>query len=341
MKDKMKAAVFHGNGKLCVEETDIPKISREDEVLVRVDACSICGTDVHILEVPPTGFDVTPGTILGHELVGRVVAVGSGVRKIRPGDRVVVEPNDYCGICRFCLAGLTNHCENQTSLGVTKNGGFAEYVKVIEPVAHKIADDVPTNIAVFAEPLACVVNGFRKLCLQPGESAFVIGAGPIALIYVQMLRAAGASPIIVSEPSAARREAAKQCGATTVIDPMHEEVEALLRRETGIGANVVIDVVGSQLPAAVGAVRNGGRVLLFGFNTQAKPAVIQHKIVEKEISVLGSWIARGTFPAAVKILEENVLDLEPLVTHVLPLERIAEGIEALKTGQGLEVIIEP
>ena len=341
MKDKMKAAVFHGNGKLCVEETDVPVISCADEVLVRVEACSICGTDVHILEVPPAGFDVAPGTILGHELVGQVVEVGSGVKKICPGDRVVLEPNDYCGICRFCLAGLTNHCENQTSLGVTKNGGFAEYVKAIEPVVHKIADDMPANIAVFAEPLACVVNGFRKLCLQPGESAFVIGAGPIALIYVKMLQAAGASPIIVSEPNAARRGIAKKSGANVVIDPINEDIKGILQFETGIGPDVVIDVVGSQLPAAIDAVRNGGRVLLFGFNTQARPDVIQHRIVEKEISVLGSWIARGTFPAAVKILEKNVLDLEPLITHILPLERIAEGIEALRTGRGLEVIIEP
>ena len=114
---KMRAAIFDGNGLLRVGETDIPKIKQDNEVIINVDACSICGTDVHILEVPPSGFDVKPGTILGHELTGKVVEVGANVREIQPGDRVVIEPNDYCGICSFCSVGLTNHCENQTSIG--------------------------------------------------------------------------------------------------------------------------------------------------------------------------------------------------------------------------------
>lgn len=341
IKKKMMAGVFEGHGRLSVKEVDVPFIASPDELLIKVDACSVCGTDVHILEVPPAGFDVAPGIILGHEITGQVVGIGNSVRKIKVGDRVVVEPNDYCGICRFCLDGLTNHCENQTSIGVTKNGGFAEYVKVIERVTHKIADDLPVNIAVFAEPLACVVNGFRKISAMPGQSAFVIGAGPIALIFVQMLKSAGISPIIVSEPSEARREFAKKSGANYVIDPFQENTEKFVKDLTGVGPDIVIDVVGSQMAEAVKAVKNGGRVLLFGYNTKAEPKVIQHMIVNKEIQVLGTWIARGTFPDAVKILEKNVLDLQMLITHVLPLEKLEEGISVLKKGEGLEVIIVP
>ena len=341
MKGKMLAGVFKGNGKLSIEEVDIPQITSANEVIIRVDACSVCGTDVHILEVPPAGFDVKPGTILGHEIAGEVVEIGSGVRKIKIGDRVVVEPNDYCGICRYCLKGFTNHCENQTSVGVTKNGGFAEYVKVIEPVTHRIKDDLPVNTAVFAEPLACVVNGFRKIGATPGQNAFVIGAGPIALIYVQMLKAAGISPIIVSEPSPMRREFAKKCGADVVIDPTEQSTESVVKDITGIGADIVIDVVGSRMAEAVKAVRHAGKVLLFGFNTKAEPKVIQHEIVEKEIQVLGSWIARNTFPEAIEILEKGVLNLEMLITHILPIQKLEEGISVLKNGEGLEVIITP
>lgn len=336
----MRAAVFKGNGKLIVENVPIPEITSPNEVLVKVDACSICGTDVHITAVPSTGFDVPPGTILGHELTGVVVKTGSAVKSVKPGDKIVAEPNDYCGTCSLCLKGLTNHCVNQRSLGVNVNGGFAEYVKIIEPVAHKIADTVPVDLAVFAEPLACAVSGFRRLAMQPGESAFVIGAGPIALLYVQLLHTAGVKPIIVSDPSAGRREAALSAGADYVFDPTENDPGTFVRNICGIGADAVLDVVGSQLPCAVDAVRNAGRILLFGFNTKAQPQVIQHKIVLKEITVLGSWIARGTFPSAVNLLEKNILSLENMITHKFPLERICEGIETLRRGEGLEVIIE-
>lgn len=341
MKKRMMAAVFEGNGTLAVKEVDVPEINSADEVLLEVEACSICGTDVHILEVPPAGFDVEPGLILGHEIVGKVVAVGSSVKTLKKDDRVVVEPNDHCGVCKYCLRGLTNHCENQTSVGVNKNGGFAEYVKVTEKVAHKISDDLPTNIAVFAEPLACVVNGFQKINAVPGQNAFVIGAGPIALIFVQMLKASGISPVIVSEPMALRREYAKKCGADYVINPFEEDAGEFVKSVTGLGADVVIDVVGSQISEGIRTVRKGGKVLVFGFNTRAEPKVIQHHIVLKEIQLLGTWIARTTFPAAVQILEKGVLDLEKLITHVMPLSRIHEGISLLAKGEGLEIIVTP
>jgi len=341
MSEKMMAAVFKGNGVLSVESVDVPKIKNRDEVLFKVEACSICGTDVHILEVPPAGFDVEPGLILGHEIVAEIVDIGSGVTTLKPGDRVVVEPNDYCGVCEYCLKGLTNHCANQISLGVNKNGGFAEYVIVTEKVAHKISDSLPTNIAVFAEPLACVVNGFQKINTMPGQSAFVIGAGPIGLIFVQMLKAAGVHPIIVSEPMQLRREYAVKCGADYVFNPLEKDAGEFVSSITGIGPDVVIDVVGSQMSEAIRTVRKGGKVLLFGFNTKAEPKVIQHQIVLKEIQLLGTWIAKSTFPAAVQILEKRTLDLEKLITHIMPLSRIQEGISLLARGEGLEIIITP
>jgi Threonine dehydrogenase and related Zn-dependent dehydrogenases len=341
MSKKMKAAVFQGNGILSVETVDIPEINNDDEVLLEVEACSICGTDVHILEVPPAGFDVEPGLILGHEIVAKVVGTGAGVKNLKVGDRVVVEPNDYCGVCKYCLKGLTNHCENQVSIGVNKNGGFAEYVIVTEKTAHRISDKLPTNIAVFAEPLACVVNGFQKINAVPGQSAFVIGAGPIGLIFVQMLKASGVYPVIVSEPMQFRRDFAMKCGADFVVNPLEKDAAEFVNSVTGIGADVVIDVVGSQLNEGIRTVRKGGKVLIFGFNTKAEPKIIQHQIVLKEIQLLGTWIARTTFPAAVQILEKGTLDLEKMITHIMPLSRIQEGISLLAKGEGIEIIVTP
>ena len=197
------------------------------------------------------------------------------------------------------------------------------------------------GIAVFAEPLACVLNGFQKINIVPGQSALVVGAGPIALIFVQMLKAAGASPIIVSEPSEQRREYAKKCGADYTLNPFETSNEAFVKSITGIGADIVIDVVGSQISECIKSVRRGGRILAFGFNTKAEPEIVQHQLILKEITILGTWIAKGTFPGAVQILEKGVLDLEKLITHVIPMQSINNGISLLAKGEGLEIIVTP
>lgn len=340
MNKKMRAAVFEGEGKLVITEVDVPSIGKPDDVIIEVEVCSICGTDVHIMAVPP-GYIAAPNTILGHELSGRVVEIGSGVRTIKVGDRVVVNPNDYCGVCKYCMKNLPNQCENIIPMGIGADGGFAEYVKTSERVVHKIADDLPAEIAAFAEPLACVVNGTQKIRIQPGESVLVIGAGPIGLLFVQMLKAAGASPIIVSEPTKLRQEYAKQCGADYVVNPMEENLEEFVKKITDIGVDAAVDVVGSQIWPAVQAIRKGGKVLVFGVNTKAEPKIVQSQVTFKEAQILGNWLANATFPTAVKILESGVLNLKPLITHTLPLDKIHEGIELLKKGQGIEIIIDP
>lgn len=340
MKEKMMAAVFEKEGVLTVKEVETPKITKNDDLILEIEVCSICGTDVHIMAVPP-GYIATPNTILGHELVGKIVEVGSGVKTLKVGDRVVVNPNDYCGVCRYCMKSLPNQCENIIPLGIGADGGFAEYVRVSEKVAHKISDQLPAEIAAFAEPLACVVNGTQKLRVQPGESALVIGAGPIGLLFVQMLKAAGASPVIVSEPVALRQEYAKQCGADYIVNPLEQNLEGFVKELTGIGVDVAVDVVGSQVWEGVKAIRKGGKVLVFGVNTKAEPKIVQSQVTFKEAQILGTWLANATFPVAVKILESGVLNLKPLITHTLPLNKIHEGISLLAKGEGIEILIEP
>lgn len=340
MSEKMRAAVFEGNGILKIKEVCKPTITKPDDLIVEIEVCSICGTDVHIMSVPP-GYIAEPGTILGHELVGKVIEIGDKVTSLKVGDRIVSNPNDYCGVCSYCQSNLPNLCENIIPMGIGADGGFAEYVRVSEKMAHKISDDLPAEIAAFAEPLACLINGKNKIPVSPGDSALIIGAGAIGLLFIQIMKACGAYPIIVSEPAPMRREYAKKCGADYVIDPFSENLEKFVHDKTRIGVDYAIDVVGSQIFEGIKAVRKGGTVLLFGFNGKAKPCFEQYHITNREIAVLGTWIANASFPQAVKILESGMLDLMPLITHKLPLEQTAEGIEILRKGEGIEVLIYP
>jgi len=339
MKKTMRAAIFEGNGVITIKEIEVPKIQKGDDIILKVLVCSICGTDVHVLSVPPA-FDMEPGHVLGHELVGEIVEVGDQVRNFKVGDRVVVNPNEYCGVCTYCRMNFPNQCENIVPMGLGGDGGFCEYTKVSEKCAYKIPQDMPNEIAVFAEPLACAVNCINKIRITPGESATVIGAGPIGLLMIQLLKASGASPIIVSEPNQLRREYAIKSGADYAINPMETNLEAFVLDKTRIGTDVAIDVVGSQIVDAIKAIRKGGKVLLFGINKNAKPVISQREITVKEAMVLGTWLANATFPKTVRILESGVLQLGGLVTHTLPLSKLEEGIDLLRRGEGIEVIID-
>lgn len=339
MKKLMRAAVFEGEGVLSIKEVPVPVIQKPDDLIVEVELCSICGTDVHIMSVPPA-YQATPGTILGHELIGRVVQTGEGVKAIKPGDRVIVNPNDYCGVCEYCKRNLPNECEHIIAMGIDADGGFAEYVRMSEKVAFKVSQELPAELAAFAEPLACLMNGMNKIRVNPGESVTVIGAGPIGLMFCQVLKASGAGPVIVSETSRLRRDFAKACGADYVINPLEQDLAEFVKRITGIGTDYAVDVVGSQMEECVRVVRKGGKVLLFGVNKNARPVVNQSEITTKEVTIYGTWLANASFPGAVKILESRILELEKLITHTLSLEQLAEGIELLKKGEAVEVLID-
>jgi 2-desacetyl-2-hydroxyethyl bacteriochlorophyllide A dehydrogenase len=340
MKAKMRAAVFEKEGVLTIKEIDVPKIQKGSDILVKIELCSICGTDVHIMSVPP-GYIAKPGTVLGHELVGKVVEVGADVKTIKVGDRVVCNPNDFCEVCTYCKANLPNFCENIIAMGIEADGGFAEYVKISERVAHKISDNLAPEIAAFAEPLACLINGKNKIPVSPGDSALVCGAGAIGLLFLQIVKAAGAYPVIVSEPFESRREVARQCGADILVDPFKEDLAEIVKKTTKIGVDYAIDVVGSQLSTCLTNVRKGGTVLLFGLNSNAETKLHQYDITTREVKVLGTWLANASFPTAVKILESGKLNLKPLVTHVLPLSDTLKGIELLRKGEGIEIFIDP
>ena len=337
---KMLAAVFEGVGNLKLKEVEIPTIEREDQVLIEVEAVSICGTDVHIVAVPP-GYEATPGTILGHELVGHIVKKGNEVKHLQIGDRVVVNPNDYCGVCTYCRKNLPNQCEHIIPLGIDYDGAFAKYCLVSGKVAYKISEQVLSEVAACTEPLACALNGFHKVNILPGESVAIIGCGPIGLMIAMLAKASGAGKIFLLETASYRIDFAQKLKLGEVIDAKNTNALKTIKTETGIGVDYVFDVTGSQLAQSIELVRKGGEIVLFGVNKRAANELAQCNITTKEISIRGTWLANATFPEAIRVLEENVIPLGTLITDVFPLAQIKEGITKLANGEAVKVIIKP
>ena len=340
MPDTMQGIVFHGEGHWGLEKLPVPKIQALDDVLLKVDRASVCGTDIHILSTPP-GHPATPGSILGHEYVATVVEAGEGVRDLQPGDRVVIDPNITCGTCEYCRLGMSNACANMTTLGIFRHGGLAEFSLAPARALHRINRDVPLDRATLAEPLSCVLHAFEKTALVPGESIAILGAGPIGLLFAMLFRAAGAGKILIVEPVEFRRRMAEQFGVDYALDPKAGDMAAQVKAVTRIGADVVVDAAGTLLPEAVNLVRRGGRVLLFGMNQHADRRVNQYTVTRHEISILGSFIQRTSFPKVVKILEAGLLPVERLVTHRLTLGEVHTGLEAMKQGQAIKVAVAP
>jgi threonine dehydrogenase-like Zn-dependent dehydrogenase len=333
----MRAAVFEGEGRLVLRDVEEP-MPAADEVLIEVEACGVCGSDVQIINVPP-GHPSTPPVTLGHEFVGWVRATGSGVRDAPIGARVVVDPDPKCGSCDSCRAGRPANCTNIRALGVDRDGALARYVTTPANTAYPISSDVTAEMAVLVEPLACVVNGTNKASLRPGQSAVVFGAGAIGCLFIAVLRAAGASRILAIEPASGRAPVARAVGADIVLTP--DEWTARRMELLPQGADVVVDAVGSVLPQAIEAAAMGGRVVVFGMNGNARPAVHQIEIVEKGLSILGSYISNFTFPAAIRLVESGQLNLAPMISATIPLEDTAAGIARLRSGDAVKIVIEP
>ena len=333
----MRAAVFEGNGRLVVRDIATPEAG-VGEVLVEVEACGICGSDVQIVNVPP-GHPSSPPVVLGHEFVGRVRALGQGVSGFEVGSRVVVDPDPKCGACTSCRAGRPANCSNIVALGVHRDGALAEYVTTPANTVYAISKAVPAELAALVEPLACVVNGTNRAAVRPGETVVVFGAGAICCLFIGMFEAAGAGRIIAIEPSSQRAPIARAMGADDVLTP--DEWAARRVELSADGADVVVDAVGSVLPQAIDAAAMGGRVVVFGMNDNARAPLHQIEITEKGLSIFGSYISNFTFPTAIRLVEGGALHLEPMLTHVLPLERLTEGLDLLRSGAATKVVVTP
>lgn len=335
---EMRAAVFTGPGELSVLSRPTPQIREPADVLIRVEACGICGTDLHILEDPP-GHPAKTGVTLGHEIVGVVADTGPAAIGVTTGDRVVVAPNLSCGSCRSCKLGVFSACENFSTLGIFRDGGLADFLVAPARACHPIGATVPRKVAALTEPLSCTLNGVRQAAPQAGEVAVIYGAGAIGLLFLAVLTAVGVRSIVV-EPSQPRREMAGRLGALRTVDPTSEDTTGIVARLTEGGVDLAIDAVGTQLAAAVAHSRPRGRALLFGMNANARAEVAQYDITRKELVVFGTYVGDFTFPSAIRLIESGIADLAPIVSHWLPLEDMPAALGALRTGSAVKAVID-
>ena len=240
----MIGSFFLGNKTFAVRDLKIGPPDR-GEVLIKVMACGVCGTDVHIFHGEKGSADVRPPVVLGHEFAGIVEQVGEGVDSLKTGDHVAVDPNIYCGCCHFCRIGKKQFCENLQAIGVNRDGGFAEYCLLPAAQCFLLKADLPFEHGAMAEPLACCIHGIDRAQIRHGDTVCVIGGGAIGLLMVQLAKLAGASSVILSEPVEMRRRIGLAVGASCTVDPIHENLNARIRDITGTdGVDVVIECVG-------------------------------------------------------------------------------------------------
>jgi 2-desacetyl-2-hydroxyethyl bacteriochlorophyllide A dehydrogenase len=310
------------------------------DILIRVRACGICGTDQHIYD---GDFGGPFPMIGGHELAGDVVAVGDKiVEDIHVGQRVAVNPNLFCGSCFYCQRGQVNHCIRWSAIGVTRDGGFADYVVAPESNVYPVGD-MPYEIAAFIEPISCVVYGLKRLRIPVGANALVYGAGPIGLLMLQLVNHGGASAVTVVDLKEDKLELAQALGAENVVVATGG-ADAALRDVSPLGFDVVIDCTG--VPAVVEHmfehVRNEGKLLFFGVNpTEARIAISPYDVYRKDLEVLGSFALRFTFHEALALLESGSLDVAPLLSDRLPIDGFAEALALAGSGTALKVQIQP
>jgi L-iditol 2-dehydrogenase len=338
----MRAAVFSAPGKFEVVERETPR-ALEGTVTVRVEACGLCGTDVHIYrgEFPTAAFPL----IAGHEFAGIIEAIGSGVSHLRAGDHVAVDPNISCGSCRPCRRGLVHLCRQLTAVGVNLDGGFATYCQVPARQAYRVPRDMPFETAAMAEPVSCCVHGIERARVRPGDFVVVIGAGMIGLVMTQLARLRGAAMVLVSEPSPPKREAAQRLGATRVVDPGAEDLRAAVAEATGSdGADCAIDCVGGAETAqqATELVGEGGTVLLFGVAPpSARATIAPYDIYRREITITGSFTNPFTFDAAVALLATGRVQVQELISHRVALPDLPGAIEMVEARQAMKVVVQP
>jgi len=330
----MRALVLDQPGSFRVASVPDPA-PRAGEVVVKVDYCGICGTDLHILdgEFPPTPYPITPG----HEFSGVVVALGSDVRPpLTVGERVAVDPSLYCGYCRRCRAGRDNLCENWAAIGDTVSGAFAEYVAVPAVNVYRLPADVDAQTGAMAEPLACAVHGLRRLGPVLGDPVVIAGAGTMGLLLLELLLHAGAGPVTVVDRVSERLSVARKLGASyTVTDPAALD---------GSRFEVAIDATGvpAVIESAAGLLGRGGRLLVFGVSpAEATMRVSPFRVYNDEITVTGSMAILRSFGPAVDLLASGAVDPRPLLAEALPLEQWGEAVDRVRSGKGIKWHIRP
>jgi L-iditol 2-dehydrogenase len=345
----MKAAVFYGPNDMRVEERPIPAPA-ENELLVKVGACAICGSDLRTFRFG--AGNITGAVVIGHEVAGTIAEVGTSLRGYNLGDRVAVAPAVPCDECPFCLRGLQTMCDNLRSIGYQFDGGFADYMivpwsAVKAGCVNPVPDGVSIEEATLAEPLACAINAQELLNVGPGDTVVILGAGPMGCMHASLARIRGASRVFLADIREERLKLAAPFGVDVLIDSSREDVKAKVLEETGgSGASVVIVAApsGEAQEQALTMAAKHGRISFFGGLPKTSPfvSVNANLIHYRELFVMGAY---GSMPRhnrlALELLAGGRIQSNSLIGLVVPLDRIADGFDAVAQGNVLKALVRP
>ena len=343
----MKALLLSQYNQLDIADLPAP-VPGPGEILVRVAACGICGSDVH-------GYDGTSGRrippiVMGHEAAGVVSAVGAGVTNFKPGNRVTFDSTVYCGECEFCRLGEINLCNNRQVIGVScgdyrRAGAFAEYVVVPQRIVYQLPDSLEFEQAAMLEAVSVALHAVRISEMKGGETALVIGAGMIGLLTLQAARAGGAAKVLVADIDETRLQRAKNIGADETFKLSGNDlVQEVLRRTGGRGVDLVLEAVGREetIAASIASVRKGGTVTLIG-NISPEVKIPLQVVVSRQIRLQGSCASSGEYPQAMELLASGKIKVKPLITAVAPLKDGPQWFARLHAGEPnlMKVVLDP
>jgi len=342
----MKALVLSKYMQLEMAEVAKPAVGA-GEVLIRVGACGICGSDVH-------GYDGSSGRrippiVMGHEAAGRIAAVGAGVTGLADGDRVTFDSTIYCGACGYCKRGEVNLCDHRQVLGVScgdysRAGAFAEFVAVPARVVYKLPESISFAEAAMLEAVAVAIHGVSLAKISAESTALVVGAGTIGVLTLQALRAAGCKRVFVSDVDTTRLKMAKELGAAEVLLADADVVARVLQRTGGVGVDVAMEAVGRNetVNAAIASVRKGGTVVLVG-NISPEVTLPLQKVVTRQIRLQGSCASAGEYPEAIALMASGAIRVKPLITAIAPLSEGPQWFKRLYAREPnlLKVVLTP
>ena len=335
----MKAMILRGPRELGLAEVRRPTLGH-NQVLVRLTHTGVCGTDLHIFD---GSIPVRHPLIMGHEMIGEVVEGGGDA--LRPGQRVIVDPAVYCGMCFNCRAGQTNLCPNGSLVGRDSNGGFADFLAAPRSHVYPLPDTIDNQTAPLIQVATTCLHGHRQVRTFPGLSVVVVGLGVAGQVHVQLAKAWGAYPVIGITRSEWKRNLARELGAHITLPSGPEAIRGVLEATDGRGADLVIESTG-VVPAIADSItmaRLGGTLLLFGIASAKTAALPFYQLYYKELKIMNSRAAKGEdFPDTIDLVARGVVRLKPLVTHVLPLPDLKKAIEMLETDEDhrMKIILE-
>lgn len=320
----MKAAVFYGKNDLRVEQKETPKI-KSDEVLLKVRACGVCGTDMHIFDGDEGAAPTPAKTTLGHEFAGEIVAVGDGITDLKVGIRACVDPNQLCGVCDACRGGIGHFCDHITGIGTTVDGGFAEYCAVPRSQIYTFGSDLPFAKAAMTEPVACCLHGIDMCEIAPGDTVAIIGGGMIGLLMLQLARLSGAAKTVILEPLEHKRKMALDLGADAALDPLAADFDDEWNK-LGLGrVSTVIECVGrpSTMEQAISLAGKKSTVMLFGLTRPNDTISVKpFEIFKKEITVKASYINPYTQKRALALIESGRINVDAMIGEKISVDEL-------------------